>query len=179
MKITEYYDIYIRFLSKVEDEYLASLDDEQMHRTLYPLLLSAINSFARISEHNLRHRDERGRVFFETLSEDEIEVLAVLMKPVWLERYINSSRKIEQQYYDAGIKTYSPNENLRNLTTLYQQYLADGRKALTEYSYKRVSIVGNLGGLSKDMSEARAYKPGHTIYNGDCDDPILVNERND
>ena len=68
---------------------------------------------------------------------------------------------------------------MRNLTTLYQQYLADGRKALTEYSYKRVSIVGNLGGLSKDMSEARAYKPGHTIYNGDCDDPILVNERND
>lgn len=178
MKITEYYDIYVRFLSKVEDEYLASLDDEQMHRTLYPLLLSAINSFARLAEHNLRKRDERGRVFFETLSEDEIEVLAILMKPVWLERYINSSRKIEQQYYDAGIKTYSPNENLRNLTTLYQQYLADGRKALTEYSYKRVSIVGNLGGLSKDSKEAAAYKPGHTIYNGDCDDPILVNERN-
>ena len=52
MKITEYYDIYVRFLSKVEDEYLASLDDEQMHRTLYPLLLSAINSFARLAEHN-------------------------------------------------------------------------------------------------------------------------------
>ena len=135
MKITEYYDVYVRFLSKVEDEYLASLEDEEIHKNLYPLMLSAINSFARIAEHNLRKRDERARVFYETLSDDEIEVLAILMKPAWLERYINSSRKIEQQYYDAGIKTYSPNENLRNLTTLDQQYLADGRKALTEYTY--------------------------------------------
>lgn len=173
MKITQYYDIYIRFLSKVEDEYLASLDEDQLHLALYPILLSAINSFARLSEHDLRKRDERGRVFFETLSEDEIEVLAVCMKPVWLERYINSSRKIEQQYYDAGIKTYSPNENLRNLTVLYQQYLADMRKALTEYTYKRVSIVGNLGGLEKGP-KGRDYRPGPTIHNGDENDPIRM-----
>lgn len=172
MKITEYNDIYVRFLSKIEDEYLASLNDEQLHVSLYPLMLSAINSFARISEHNLRKRDERGRVFYETLSDDEIEVLAILMKPVWLERYINSSRKIEQQYYDAGIKTYSPNENLRNLTVLYQQYLADGRKALTEYSYKRVSIVGSLGGLPRGKA-ASSYTPGPTIHNGDENDPLL------
>lgn len=176
MKITEYYDIYVRFLSKIEDEYLASLDEEKLHVALYPLMLSAINSFARISEHNLRKRDEREHVFYETLSDDEIEVLAILMKPVWLERYINSSRKIEQQYYDAGIKTYSPNENLRNLTTLYQQYLADGRKALTEYTYKRVSIVGNFGGLSKNKTEARNYTPGPTIHNGDENDPIRIAE---
>lgn len=176
MKITEYYDVYIRFLSKIEDEYLASLSDEkELHNALYPILLSAINSFARISEHNLRKRDERAHVFYETLTDDEIEVLAICMKPVWLERYINSSRKIEQQYYDAGIKTYSPNENLRNLTTLYQQYLSDMRKALTEYTYKRVSIVGNLGGLAKGP-EGRDYKPGRTIHNGDEDDPILNNE---
>jgi hypothetical protein len=174
MNITEYSQVYISFLSKIEDEYLASLDDEQLHLSLYPLLLSAINSFARIAEHNLRARDERAKVFSETLSPDEIEVLAILMKPVWLERYINSSRKMEQQYYDAGIKTYSPNENLRNLTTLYQQYLADMRKALHEYTYKRVSIVGNFGGLEKGAA-GRNYTPGPTIHNGDENDPIQNN----
>lgn len=174
-KITEYYDVYVRFLSKIEDEYLASLDEEKIHVALYPLLLSAINSFARLAEHDLRKRDERSRVFFETLSDDEIEVLAILMRPVWLERYINSSRKIEQQYYDAGIKTYSPNENLRNLTALYQQYLADSKKALTEYTYKRVSIVGNFGGLPKEP-EANNYKPEKTIHNGDNNDPIQNND---
>ena len=157
MKITEYYDIYIRFLSKIEDEYLASLDEEKLHVALYPLLLSAINSFARISEHNLRKRDERARVFYETLSEDEIEVLAILMKPIWLERYMNSSRKIEQQYFDAGIKTYSPNENLRNLTNMYQQYLVDARKAKTEYTYKRVSIKGNFHGVEKAPKDETVY----------------------
>ena len=162
MKITEYREIYDRFISKVEDEYLASLDEEQLNTALYPLLLSAINDFARISEHNLRKRDERNHVFYETLTEDEIEVLAVLMKPVWLERYLNSSRKIEQQYYDAGIKTYSPNENLRNLTNMYQQYLADARKAKTEYTYKRVSIVGNFNGVGNKPEEPIKKE---TIYN--------------
>ena len=162
MKITEYREIYDRFLSKIEDEYLASLDEEQLNTALYPLLLSAINDFARISEHNLRQRDERNHVFYETLTEDEIEVLAVLMKPVWLERYLNSSRKIEQQYYDAGIKTYSPNENLRNLTNMYQQYLVDARKAKTEYTYKRVSIVGNFHGVGNKPEEPIKKE---TIYN--------------
>ena len=80
MKITEYKHIYSRFLSKVEDEYLASLTDEQLNKELYPLLLSAINDFARIAEHNLRKRDERSQVFYETLSEDEIEVLATILR---------------------------------------------------------------------------------------------------
>ena len=157
MKITEYKEIYARFLSKIEDEYLASLTDEELHVALYPLLLSAINSFSRLSEHNLRNRDERSQVFYETLTEDEIEVLAVCMKPVWLERYMNSSRKIEQQYYDAGIKTYSPNENLRNLTNMYQQYLADARKARTEYTYKRVSVVGNFHGVGEAPKKETVY----------------------
>ena len=66
MKITEYRAIYDRFLSKVEDEYLASLEDEeQLNTALYPLLLSAINDFARISEHNLRQRDEKPSEFVE------------------------------------------------------------------------------------------------------------------
>lgn len=140
MRITTYQDIYVRFLSKVEDEYLASLDDEELNTALYPLLLSAINGFSRISEHNLRQRDERARVFYETLSEDEIEVLAILMKPIWLERYLNSSRKIEQQYFDAGIKTYSPNETMRNLLTLHDDYHKKLKNRLTEYGYKTVDI---------------------------------------
>ena len=93
MKITEYYDIYVRFLSKIEDEYLASLDEDKLHVALYPLLLSAINSFARISEHNLRKRDERARVFYETLSDDEIEVLVSLGAIDW--------RRAFRPYLDA------------------------------------------------------------------------------
>lgn len=150
MTPTSYYSIYVRFLSKVEDEYFASLDDTQLNSALYPLLLSAVNSFARVAEHNLRDRDEEEKTFVEELSEDEIEVLAILMKPAWLQRYINNSRKIEVQYYDAGIKTYSPNENLRNLTVLYQQYLMDSRGALTEYTKGTVSITSKLSGISSN-----------------------------
>lgn len=172
MENTEFIEIYNRFLSKVEDEYLASLEDTEIDKSLYPLLLNAINSFARLAEHNLRDRDEDDGAFNSQLTDEEIEVLAILMRTVWLQRYINSSRKIEQQYYDAGIKTYSPNENLRNLTALYQQYLVDSRKALSEYTKSTVSIVGNFGGLPKNKRAARNYTPGLTIHNGDDNDPL-------
>ena len=157
IEVTEYSDVYVRFLSKIEDEYLASLNDDEVNKALYPIMLGAINSFARIAEHNLRKRDERAHVFYEKLSDDEVEVLAILMKPIWLERYMNSSRKIEQQYYDAGIKTYSPNENLRNLTVMYQQYLADARAAKTEYTYKRVSVTGNFHGVGEAPTDKTVY----------------------
>ena len=55
-----------------------------------------------------------------------------------------------------------------------QQYLADMRKALHEYTYKRVSIVGNFGGLEKGAA-GRNYVPGPTIHNGDENDPIQNN----
>ena len=70
---------------------------------------------------------------------------------------VRKSRKIEQQYFDAGIKTYSPNENLRNLTNMYQQYLVDARKAKTEYTYKRVSIKGNFHGVEKAPKDETVY----------------------
>ena len=167
MNLTQYQDIYVAFLSMVDDDKLASSTDEEINNQLYPLLLSAINDFSRLSEHNLNHRDETNEAFYDVLSTDEIQVLATCMKPKWLERYINSSRKIEQQYYDAGIKTYSPNENLKSLTTLYQQYLADTKRALHEYTLKRVSITGNFGGTNTN-----GYKPSKIIYNGDNEDPL-------
>jgi hypothetical protein len=172
MENTEFAEVYSRFLTKIEDEYLASLGDRDINKSLYPLLLNAINSFARIAEHNLRDRDDDEGTFKSQLTDDEIEILAILMRTVWLQRYINSSRKIEQQYYDAGIKTYSPNENLRNLTALYQQYLVDSRRALNEYTKATVSIVGNFGGLSRDKRAAKNYTPTATIHNGDDNDPL-------
>lgn len=156
--MTEYNVIYERFLSKISDDYLASLETESaLNAALYPILLSAINGFSRISEHNLRKRDEENKTFDEELSDDEIETLAILMRPAWLERYLNNSKKIEQQYYDAGIKTYSPNENLRNLTAMYQQYLSDARLAKTEYNYKRVSITGNFHGVGEAPKDTTVY----------------------
>jgi hypothetical protein len=172
MEKTTFLEVYIRFLSKIEDEYLASLEEEELHFALYPLLLSAINSFDRVAEHSLRKRNDTTKSFEEKLTENEVEVLAVLMRPEWLQRYINSSRKIEQQYYDAGIKTYSPNENLRNLIVLYQQYLNDARKALAEYNYATVSVVGNFSGLQN----TGVYTPTQTIRVGDENDPLRQDE---
>lgn len=172
MESTSFYEVYARFLSKVEDEYLASLAGEveldDLHLALYPLLLSAINTFARVAQHSLRKRNDAEGRFEEKLTDEEVEVLATLMRPEWLQRYINSSRKIEQQYYDAGIKTYSPNENLKNLLLLYQQYLSDGRKAVAEYTYATISVVGNFSGLDKSGK----YTPQQTIRVGDQNDPL-------
>ena len=75
-----------------------------------------------------------------SLSDHEIECLAWGMVVSWTEQQLNSTRLIEQQYYDAGIKTYSPNETMKNLLELHDGYYKRLKNRLTEYGYKTIDI---------------------------------------
>lgn len=146
---TDYMEIYEQFLSAVTDDRFAEMSQEELMVDLLPLLKRAIYYLCRIAKeteyralpgYNLHDRDDVEYRFGEKLGDHEIECLAWAMVVSWLEQQINSSRLIEQQYYDAGIKTYSPNETMRNLITLHDDYYKKLRNRLTEYGYKTIDI---------------------------------------
>lgn len=146
---TDYMDIYEQFLSAVTDERFAELSQEELMADLLPLLIRGIYYLCRIAKeteyralpgYDLHDRDDVEYRFWQKLTDHEIECLAWAMVVSWLEQQINSSRLIEQQYYDAGIKTYSPNETMRNLITLHDDYYKKLRNRLTEYGYKTIDI---------------------------------------
>lgn len=146
---TDYMEIYEQFLSAVTDERFAEMSQEELMIDLLPLLKRAIYYLCRIAKqteyralpgYNLHDRDDVEYRFKQKLTDHEIECLAWAMVVSWLEQQINSSRLIEQQYYDAGIKTYSPNETMRNLITLHDDYYKKLKNRLTEYGYKTIDI---------------------------------------
>lgn len=146
---TDYFEIYEQFLSAVTDERFAEMSQEELMADLLPLLKRAIYYLCRIAKqteyralpgYNLHDRDDVEYRFKQKLTDHEIECLAWAMVVSWLEQQINSSRLIEQQYYDAGIKTYSPNETMRNLITLHDDYYKKLKNRLTEYGYKTIDI---------------------------------------
>jgi hypothetical protein len=145
---TGYWDIYQRFLGYLSDDYLASLSDDELEEQLLPVLSSAIYNLSRLALGagiDLSKRFDMAQCFTISLGDDEIECLAILMVVKWTEQQLNSSRLIEQQYYDAGVKTYSPNETMKNLLTLHERYTKKAKSALREYAVKKTSIE-SLGG---------------------------------
>ena len=145
---TGYWDIYERFLGYVSDDYLAALSDDALEEQLLPVLGSAIYDLYRLAlkaGFDLENRCDQAQCFNIVLGDNEIECLAVLMVVKWTEQQLNSSRLIEQQYYDAGIKTYSPNETMKNLLTLHEQYIKKAKSKLHEYAF-RTTPIDSLGG---------------------------------
>lgn len=140
---TDYMEIYEQFLSAVSDEHYAQLTEEELRLELLPLLKRAIYYLCRIARvpgYNLHHRNDEEYMFAQRLGDHEIECLAWAMVVSWVEQQMNSSRLIMQQYYDAGIKTYSPNDTMRNLITLHDDYYRRLKNRLTSYGYKTVDI---------------------------------------
>ena len=146
---TDYMEIYEQFLSAVTDDRFAEMSQEELMIDLLPLLKRGIYYLCRIAKqteyralpgYDLHDRDDIEYRFGQKLTDHEIECLAWAMVVSWLEQQINSSRLIEQQYYDAGIKTYSPNETMRNLITLHDDYYKKLKNRLTEYGYKTIDI---------------------------------------
>lgn len=146
---TQYMEIYEAFLSAVTDDRFVSMTDDELMVDLLPLLKRSIYYLCRLAKetnyralpgYDLHNRDDEEGCFIQKLSDHEIECLAWGMVVSWTEQQLNSSRLIEQQYYDAGIKTYSPNETMKNLLELHDNYYKRLKNRLTEYGYKTIDI---------------------------------------
>ena len=145
---TPYMEIYELFLNTITDERIASLTIEEIEEELLPLLKKSIFYLCRIAKEadfDLHLRDDSKQIFLQKLTEHEKVVLAFAMVVCWTEQQLNSTRFINQQYYDAGIKTYSPNETMKNLLALNDNYSLKLKNKLTEYNYKVVD-VSRFGG---------------------------------
>lgn len=146
---TKYIEIYESFLSAVTDDRFAVMSEEELMTDLLPLLKRSIYYLCRIAKeteyrvlpgYDLHARNDEEGYFEQSLSDHEIECLAWGMVVSWTEQQLNSTRLIEQQYYDAGIKTYSPNEMMKNLLELHDGYYKRLKNRLTEYGYKTIDI---------------------------------------
>ena len=87
--MTSYETIYNRFAQKITDYKLLELSDTDVHDMLHSWLVSAISKFRRCNV-DLSQRDEEIECFSVDLSDQEIEILSILMVSEWLEPQVSS-----------------------------------------------------------------------------------------
>lgn len=136
--------VYDAFLAKVEaDDWMMNEYWDEVEKDWRQILDQAIFQF-RYSRIPLEHNDTE---FENELTNDEIQVLANLMKLEWVRRCVATWDNLRQMYSN---KDFSQASFLQKLNTTETQIEADCRYMIDRYgrstNYKPNPIFGRLAG---------------------------------
>lgn len=139
-------DVYEAFLSKIEaDDWMLTEEENVVTEDWRMLLNAAIMQF-RYPRVSLDY-DKESAVFTDDLGNDEIQILANLMKLEWIRRCISTWDNIRQLYSD---KDFSQANFLEKLNQTQQKTKEDCRHMLDDYSrsvnYRPNKIFSQLAG---------------------------------
>lgn len=138
--MTPYELIYNRFLQKVTDWKMLSLNDTDLREMWVGWLRSAVAK-QKIFDHDLTFDDEN-LSFEEDLSEIEIEILAVGMCIEWLEPQVNSVINTLQLFSDSEVKFYSQANHLSELRDRLREMQIERKKLVRDYQYNNFARNG-------------------------------------
>ena len=139
-------DVYDAFLSKIEaDDWMLTEEENVVTEDWRMLLNAAIMQF-RYPRVSLDY-DKESAIFTDTLGNDEIQILANLMKLEWIRRCISTWDNIRQLYSD---KDFSQANFLDKLNKTGEQVQNECRLMLDRYgrstNYKPSKLFGKLAG---------------------------------
>ena len=139
-------DVYDAFLSKIEaDDWMLTEEENVVTEDWRMLLNAAIMQF-RYPRVSLDY-DKESAVFTDNLGNDEIQILANLMKLEWIRRCISTWDNIRQLYSD---KDFSQANFLDKLNKTGEQVRDECRLMLDRYgrstNYKPSKLFGKLAG---------------------------------
>lgn len=139
-------DVYDAFLSKIEaDDWMLTEEENVVTEDWRMLLNAAIMQF-RYPRVSLDY-DKESAIFTDDLGNDEIQILANLMKLEWIRRCISTWDNIRQLYSD---KDFSQANFLDKLNKTGEQVRDECRLMLDRYgrstNYKPSKLFGRLAG---------------------------------
>ena len=140
--MTSFNTIIDRFLSKITDDMYLELTEEDTIRDAKQYLLDAIPyfEFPRFAPYDY---DAEKEVYNVDLTQEEINILAILMKQAWLDRQINSIENTRMKYSGSDFKFTSQANHLAKLLTLKAENHRENIHA--QRLYKRHKIVEGTG----------------------------------
>lgn len=134
---TAYSDIYDRFLIQVKDwkiDALYATSPTDMETYLEGFLVLSVPVFVPFADQSLARNDSTGE-FTETLTDENITVLATLMTEQWLLKEIQDIRQINLHVTDKDFKTYSEGQNLREKSSYLTIVREKLSQILVDYSW--------------------------------------------
>ena len=131
--MTDYEDVFQAFTAKITDRDRAVMDDDVNKQDMIDLLNAAIPKFR--LPHVSLSKDDDTETFDADLGQDEIQILANLMKREWYQRFIYDTDVIEQKYAENDFEFHSQANHLKaqgsGMTELLDKEI---KKMISDYS---------------------------------------------
>ena len=139
--MTSFNTIIDRFLGKITDDMYLELTPEDTIRDAKQYLLDAIPyfEFPRFAPYDYNLEEETYNI---DLTNEEINILAILMKQAWLDRQINSIENTRMKYSGADFKMTSQANHLAKLLNLKAENHRENIHAQRLYKRRRMHEKG-------------------------------------
>lgn len=133
---TPYESIYARFAPKITDYSFASIEDEEVIEQHFETYLkSSIIKFRYCDK--LSERDETLKVFSKDLTEEEQEILSVLMSVEYLTPKLITDDLLKQTLSSKDYRLYSQANHIKELRELRDMYLKEAKNLMVLYTFNK------------------------------------------
>lgn len=149
---TSFDEIYNRFFGKITDDMYFEWTEEDTKKDVLNILLDAIPLFE-FPRFPLYDYDVEGGTYNCHLTQEEINILAILMYNSWLQRQIASIENTRMKYSGSDFKMTSQANHLSKLIDLKKEAEYQDRHA--QRLYKRHKWIDNKGSIKSNWSVLR------------------------
>lgn len=146
---TSFQIIYDRFLGKITDDMYMEWTKEDTKADLKNILIDAIPGFE-FPRFPLYSYDEYMEEFESSLTSEEINILAILMYNVWLQRQIASIENTRMKYSGQDFKMTSQANHLAKLMELKKE--AERQSLHMQRLYKRRKTIDEEGNMKSNWA---------------------------
>lgn len=155
---TSFETIIDRFLGKITDDMYLELTPEDTIRDAKQFLVDAIPyfEFPRFALYDYNTELEEYNV---DLTDEEINILALLMKTAWLERQINSVENTRMKYSGSDFKMTSQANHLSKLIQLKHENVRESTHAQRLYKRRKFNADGTISSNWSCLLETSAIDP--------------------
>jgi len=130
---TSYDLIFPKFMHEINDFDLTSLTEVQMKVENKLTLSKAVTLFKKCKQ--ILTRDDTTETFTNTLTEEEMWILADYMRKVWLDEKINNGELLKLRLTDKDFKTFSPADQLGTMNKIKTVYDKELKLKVNDYLY--------------------------------------------
>ena len=137
---TSYQDVYSRFLSKITDYNFLNLTENEIEYHLEKFLKSSIVKFRYCNK--LSDRDDSIKSFNETLTDEEQEILSVLMCVEYLSPKILTDDLLKQTLSSKDYTLYSQANHIKEVRSIKDSYQKEASSLMILYTYSKTKMSG-------------------------------------
>ena len=130
---TSYDLIFPKFMHEINDFDLTSLNESQMKVENKLTLSKAVTLFKKCKQ--VLTRDDTTETFTNTLTEEEMWILADYIRKVWLDEKINNGELLKLRLTDKDFKTFSPADQLGTMNKIKTVYDKELKLKVNDYLY--------------------------------------------